>query len=88
MNKVPKKEDGFNISCALFSLGIPWPFKIGLIGCDKMLVRNYHSTQCNTSEECRSLILAMQALVWLDIVWFRAIQFGSVQFSVSYMNLR
>jgi len=88
MNKVPKKEDGFNISHALFSHGISWPLTRGLIGCPKMMVRNYNYTQCNTSEESRSHILAMQALVWLHTVWFRAIQFGGVQFSVSYVNLR
>jgi len=88
MNKVPQKKDGFNISCALFSLGISWPLKMGLAGYPKMSLRNYHSTQCKTSEECRSQVLAMQALVWLHELWFRAIQFGGVQFSVSYMNLR
>jgi hypothetical protein len=33
-------------------------------------------------------ILVMQALVWLDIVWFRVIPFGAVWFSASCMNLK
>jgi len=32
--------------------------------------------------------LAMQALVWLCLVWFRAILFGRVQFSGWYLHLR
>jgi len=32
--------------------------------------------------------LAMQALVWLCMVWFRVIQFGAAWFSASHTNLR
>jgi len=31
--------------------------------------------------------LVIQALVWLCMVWFRAIQFGVVWFGTSYANL-
>jgi len=31
--------------------------------------------------------LAMQTLVWLCLVWFRAIRFGLAQFGASYVNL-
>jgi len=37
---------------------------------------------------CKHDDLAMQALVWLCMVQFRAIWFGVVQFGVSYVNLR
>lgn len=32
--------------------------------------------------------LAMQALIWLCMDWFRAIQYGMIPFGPSYMNLR
>jgi len=32
--------------------------------------------------------LLMQTLVWLNMVWFRVIQFGTFWLDTSYMNLR
>jgi len=31
-----------------------WPFRMGLLGCHKMSVRNYHYLLCNYPEECSS----------------------------------
>jgi len=85
----PKKKLCQLTSGMLFSLyWISWPLKMGPIGFPETSVMNYHFTLCNISDEQRSHDnFAMQALVWLHMVRFRAIWFSVVQFSTSYTNL-
>ena len=45
-----------------------WPLKIRAIGFTKIPVRNYHSVVEISQDD-----LATQALVWLLMVWFRAV---------------
>jgi len=59
--QVPNQESvSVNFSHALFSLWIFWPMKMGLMGCPAMLVRNYHWTLRNISEECTSHMMIWQ----------------------------
>jgi len=86
VDKDPKKKTvSVNFSCALFSLMDFLTLEAGWIGCHKLPERNYYSV---LSKECRSRDdLAMQILVWLHMVTFRAVQFGAVQFGTPYTNL-
>jgi hypothetical protein len=61
--------------CSLF--WISSPLKLGLIGCPKMSVQNYHSTLCSISEEHRS------HMIWRCRPWF-----GTAWFGALYANLR
>jgi len=55
----------------------------------KMSVWNYHSSLCNISERRSSRRdLAMQGLVWLCMIRFRAIHFAVVRIGASHINLR
>jgi hypothetical protein len=67
----PKKKIQLTsgVLCSLFR--ITRPLKLESIGCPKMAVQNYQSTLCNISEERRSHMLALKALVRLHMVWFR-----------------
>jgi len=75
----PKRKNFIELQRAPFS-HITGPLKMEQIGCCKMAVQNYQSMLCNISEERRSHMLAMKALVWLRMVWFRV---GAL-----YANLR
>lgn len=46
INYIPK--------CSWHSPWTFWPLKVGLIGCPKMLIQNYHSTLCKFLKDCRS----------------------------------
>ena len=77
MDKVPLLTSV--ILCSLF--WISWPLKLGLIGCLKMLVWNYHSMLCNISGEHRSHMIGNAGLglvsygpVLSDLVWHSLVQ--------------
>jgi hypothetical protein len=53
------------VPCSLY--WISWRVKLGSIGCPETLVRNYHSTVCSISEECRSHWWLM---IWWCWHWF------------------
>ena len=55
-DEVPKERQLFQLTyVVLCSLcWISWPLQLGLIGCPKTSVWNYHSTLGNISEERRS----------------------------------
>jgi hypothetical protein len=55
--------------CSVFR--ITRPLKMEQIGCSKTAVQNYQSMPCNISEERKSHVLSLKALVWLRMVWFR-----------------
>jgi hypothetical protein len=79
----PNKENCELIPVMLCSpFWISWLLYMGSIGCHEMMVWNFHSILCNISDD-----LAMQDLVWLQMVQFLAIRFGAVWFSASYANL-
>jgi len=65
-----KKEVQFQLTshilCSLF--WTYWPLKIRAVGFTKIPVRNYHSVVEISQDD-----LAMQTLVWLLMVWFRAV---------------
>ena len=90
MDKVPKKKVVLvNFSCALISV---LDFQSLEDGTDR-LSRNLskelllYTAQYVRRAQISHDSLAMQTLVWLHIVQFRAIQFGAVWFSASYANL-
>jgi len=90
MDKVPKKKVvSVNFSCALISVldfqspedgtyRLSWNVSKELLLYTAQYVRRAQISHDN---------LAMQTLVWLHIMQFRAIRFGAVWFIASYANL-
>jgi hypothetical protein len=57
-----------------------WPMRMGLICCPETSVNNYHTTPCNTPEDCRfylSVSSSLSAAVAVDMPWTSAV--SSVQ---------
>jgi len=86
----PQKRLSVNVSHALFSLLDFLALEDGTDRLSWNVGREFpvHAVQYLTRVQISHDDLVMQAFVWLWMVWFRAIRFGTVQFSTSYMNLR
>jgi hypothetical protein len=63
--------------CSIF--WISWPLRMGLIGCPKTLVTNYHSTLCNISEKWRSNMTIWWCRAWFGPAWSGPEQSSLVQ---------
>jgi len=80
-----KKKMIVSASFLLFSLfWISWLLKLGLIYCPEMSLCIYRCTLCNISSRAQmSHDLLMQAVVWLCMIWVRAICFAAFWLGVS-----
>ena len=91
MDKVPEKKTvSVYFSCALFSL---LGFLVLADGNNRLSQNvgkelSLHTVQYPRRVHISHDDLVMKGVVWLHLVWFRAIHFVVVQFNDSYANLR
>jgi len=82
MDEVSKKKIvSVNLVVLCFLFWITWSLIMGPIGCPKTLVKNYHSTLRNISEELRS------HMIWWYRPWFGSAWSGSKWSGLGWCSL-